>query len=128
FEERIRNIDSNTYNMLRGTQFDESGMWNAQATVVMMDDEDINYYRLGLGSSGAPYIRYMQENTFEADTPYILSVDYRTEEIPELDLTMIRVAGGGDISLNSLSEGNTIYELVTDGQWTRLIVKFTPIE
>src|SRR5690625_2240695 len=45
FEERIRNIDSNTYNMLRGTQFDESGIWNAQATVVMMDDEDINYYR-----------------------------------------------------------------------------------
>src|SRR5699024_7165170 len=128
FEERIRNVDGNTYNMLRGPRLDESGMWDNQSTVVMMDDEDINYYRLGLGSSNQPYIRYRQENTFEADEPYILSVDYRTEEVPELDLIMIRVDGVGDITLDSLSEDNTIYELVTDGQWTRLIVRFTPIE
>src|SRR5699024_8387982 len=61
FEERIRNVDGNTYNMLRGTRFDESDMWDNQSTVVLMDDEDINYYRLGLGSSNQPYIRYRQE-------------------------------------------------------------------
>src|SRR5699024_2463543 len=66
FEERIRNVGSNTYNMLRGTRFDESGMWDNQSTVVLMDDEHINYYRLGLGSSDSPYIRYMQESTVEA--------------------------------------------------------------
>src|SRR5699024_3379205 len=38
FEERIRNVDGNTYNMLRGTRFDESGMWDNQSTVVLMDD------------------------------------------------------------------------------------------
>src|SRR5699024_6683097 len=127
FEERIRNVDGNTYNMLRGTRFDESGMWDNQSTVVLMDDEDINYYRLGLGSSNSPYIRYMQESTFEADEHYILSVDYRTEEVPELDFVTVRTSDG-DIYLNDLSEDNTVYEQVMDGQWTRLIVRFTPSE
>src|SRR5699024_5882331 len=108
FEERIRNVDGNTYNMLRGTRFDESGMWDNQSTVVLMDDEDINYYRLGLGSSNSPYIRYMQESTFEADEHYILSVDYRTEEVPELDFVTVRTSDG-DIFLNNLSENNTVY-------------------
>src|SRR5699024_10135256 len=128
FEERIRNVDGNTYNMLRGTRFVESGMWDNQSTVVLMDDEDINYYSLGLGSSSQPYIRYRQENTFEADEYYILYEDYRIEEVADLDVIMIRVVGVGIITLMCFIEDNIIYELVTDGKWTSFIVRFTPIE
>src|SRR5699024_5437887 len=56
FEERIKNIDSSVYNMLRDTRFNED-FWRTYSSSTIRTDETINYARIDLSINNQPNIR-----------------------------------------------------------------------
>src|SRR5699024_6335800 len=60
FEERIRNIDSTHYNMIRGTSFDNPDLFSKHAQVELITNEVDNFVRMGTGTTNIPYVMNSQ--------------------------------------------------------------------
>ena len=125
FEERIRNIDSNTYNMLRESRFDNTDFvgWSGGS---IYRDESIPYYKNNNLSVTTPWVSLLEMVTLESGKEYILSFDFRSESVPESDyIWFTAYDDGGGRNLISDSIENTLYNLPTDGEWRRVYLRFT---
>src|SRR5699024_8813923 len=80
FEERINNIDSSTYNVLRDTRFQE-GFWRTFSGSAINTDEDIYYARFNLTTNNQPNIRTSESISFEKDRLYRIVIEYRTDAV-----------------------------------------------
>ena len=125
FEERIKNIDSSVYNMLRDTRFDEN-FWRTFSGSSIQTDETINYARFNLTANNQPNIRTSETLRFDEGTQYRIVIEYRTDAVPELDYMYLFPSSGGDIDINAIADGVGFRELNTDGQWNKRVLTFTP--
>src|SRR5699024_11129130 len=82
FEERIRNIDSNTYNMLRESRFDNTDFvgWSGGS---IFRDESIPYFKNNNLTVTALWVSLLEMVTLESGKEYILTVAYRSELVHE---------------------------------------------
>src|SRR5699024_192171 len=87
FEERIRRVDSNTFNMLRCSQLNEPDVYRLLTGATLDSSERINFVNVTTSQSNwtAPRVRFEQEVRIEAGKKYIFAVEYRTDSVPELD-------------------------------------------
>src|SRR5699024_6165910 len=99
FEERIRNIDSTHYNMIRGTSFDNLDLMLNHGQTEIITDETDNFARLGLGTTALPYLMLREYFNIEAGETYNLIFTYRTADVPEIDFIRLRPPSGygGDL-------------------------------
>ena len=125
FEERIRNIDSTHYNMIRGTSFTNPDLYSKHASVEIITNETDNFARLGLGTTSVPYVRLTEYFNVEAGQTYHLIFMYRTNDVPEIDYARLRPPSGygGDLIIE---DGMTPEEKSTtmSGAWTKKEVTF----
>src|SRR5699024_6000835 len=86
-EDRIRNINVNSYNMLQGTRFDESSKVDVQriSGAQILTTQHINRIRLTNDGKGFTTFEFTEPIKIEANTNYYLTVDYLTDTTPELD-------------------------------------------
>lgn len=125
FEERIKNIDSTHYNMLRGSSLDNPDLYTLQNTVQLVTSELDNFARLGLGSSNIPFISLTERFQIVAGEQYHLVFSYRTEVVPEADYLELR---GNDLSRRLYVHEELPpeeFELKTDGLWNKKVISFT---
>ena len=125
FEERIRRVDSNTFNMLRGTQLDEPDVYSLFTGATLYSSERINFVNVMTSQSSwtAPRVRFEHEVRIEAGKKYIFAVEYRTDSVPELDWFRIQ-REDGLTNLIPYSDGELL-SIKTDGEWNRAITEFT---
>lgn len=125
FEERIRNIDSTHYNMIRGTSFDNPDLISKHSSVEIITNETDNFARLGLGTTSLPYVGLTEYFNVEAGQTYHLIFMYRTNDVPEIDYARLRPPSdyGGDLIIE---DGMTPEEKSTtmSGAWTKKEVTF----
>ena len=125
FEERIRNIDSTHYNMIRGTSFDNPDLISKHSTVEIITNEVDNFARLGLGTTSLPYVMNTEYFHMEGNKEYHLVFMYRTEDVPEIDFIEFRTAPG-DVPGMTVSDFLSTEEMQTNmtGQWTKKVITF----
>src|SRR5699024_10279273 len=125
FEERIRNIDSTHYNIMRGTSLDDSNRYILQSTVKLITDEVDNFARLGLGTSNTPYLMTADYFHMAGVQEYTLVFMYRTTDVPEIDLVEFRGAPGiGEGLLLTDVLPSEEFETKKSGQWEKKIITF----
>src|SRR5699024_3399926 len=76
WQNKLDNVDTWHYNMLRGTKFDE-GFWSGYG-MDLKSEGNLKYfeYSPGQNAPGAPYIETTQEVIFEEGETYRLSFDF----------------------------------------------------
>src|SRR5699024_6843775 len=125
FEQRIRNIDSTHYNIMRGTSLDDSNRYILQSTVKLITDEVDNFARLGLGTSNTPYLMTADYFHMAGGQEYTLVFMYRTTDVPEIDLVEFRGAQGiGEGLLLTDVLPPEEFETKKSGQWEKKIITF----
>lgn len=125
FEERIRNIDSTHFNMIRGTSFDNPDLISKRASVEIITNETDNFARLGLGTTSLPYVMPNEYFNVEAGETYNLIFTYRTADVPEIDFIRLRPPSGygGDLIVeDNMTESEKATTLTN--QWTKKTVRF----
>ena len=125
FEERIRNIDSTHYNMIRGTSFDNPDLFSKHAQVELITNEVDNFVRMGTGTTNIPYVMNSQYFKIEGGKEYHLVFMYRTTEVPEVDFVEFRTASGTNVPLR-LHDILPVEVFKTEmtGQWTKKVITF----
>ena len=125
FEERIRNIDSTHYNIIRGTSFDNPDLISKHSSVEIITNEVDNFARLGLGTTSLPYVMNREYFHMEGNKEYHLVFMYRTEDVPEIDFIELRTAPG-DVPGMTVSDFLSTEEMQTNmtGQWTKKVITF----
>ena len=129
FEERIRNIDSTHYNIVRGTSFDNPDLMLNHGQTEIITNETDNFARLGLGTTALPYLMLREYFNVEAGETYKLIFTYRTADVPEIDFIRLRPPGGstgsygGDLIIeDNMTESEKATTLTN--QWTKKTVSF----
>src|SRR5699024_5131322 len=126
FEERIRNIDSTHYNIIRGTSFDNPDLFATHSQVQVITNEVDNFVRMGTGTTNLPYVMNMEYFNVVKGKTYYLVFMYRTTEVPEIDFIEIRPPSeygtGQKIDLTMTTEEKAT---VMTGHWTKKVVSFT---
>jgi phage minor structural protein len=127
FEERIRNIDSTHYNIIRGTSFDNPDLFAVHSQVQVITNEVDNFVRMGTGTTNLPYVMNMEYFNVVKGKTYYLVFMYRTTEVPEIDFVEIRPPSeygtGQKIDLTMTAEEK---ETVMTGHWTKKVVTVVP--
>src|SRR5699024_4637387 len=129
FEERIKNIDSTHYNIVRGTSFDNPDLMLNHGQTEIITNETDNFARLGLGTTALPYLMLREYFNVEAGETYKLIFTYRTADVPEIDFIRLRPPGGstgpygGDLIIeDNMTESEKATTLTN--QWTKKTVSF----
>ena len=127
FEERIRNIDSTHYNIIRGTSFDNPDLFVVHSQVQVITNEVDNFVRMGTGTTNLPYVMNMEYFNVVKGKTYYLVFMYRTTEVPEIDFIEIRPPSeygtGQKIDLTMTTEEKAT---VMTGHWTKKVVEIIP--
>ena len=125
FEERIRNIDSTHYNMIRGTSFDNPDLFSKHAQVELITNEVDNFVRMGTGTTNIPYVMNSQYFKIEGGKEYHLVFMYRTTEVPEVDFVEFRTASGTNepLRLHDILPVE-VFKTEMTGQWTKKVITF----
>ena len=127
FEERIRNIDSTHYNIIRGTSFDNPDLFAVHSQVQVITNEVDNFVRMGTGTTNLPYVMNMEYFNVVKGKTYYLVFMYRTTEVPEIDFIEIRPPSeygtGQNIFLTMTAEEKAT---VMTGHWTKKVVEIVP--
>src|SRR5699024_4419666 len=125
FEDRIRNININTANMLQGTRFDEPDKLTLDFTfgVSILDTHDINRIRLeNVGHSFSSF--GLQESVkIEANTDYYFVVEYRSFTTPELDYLALNTPNGWQRLYDADNGLEGFRNLQTDGAWRQATMR-----
>lgn len=124
FENRIRNINVNTYNMLQGTRFDEPDKLNLNiGGATLQTYGDINTIRIRDDTGYVSRFAFTEPVKLEANTNYYLTIEYRTFTVPEIDYLAIQTSSGY-VRLYDADTGVNGYEnLVTDGAWNKVTTR-----
>lgn len=130
FEEKLNNVDTWHYNMLRGSRFDEPAqikMWNGS----IKTDEEVPYYMY----NNNPYqgwVEFTEEIQFESGQQYTLSFDVQTLGVKKMDYTFIIASPNDDVGTNmqihraDIQDSGTNNNIFLFSQYRRYWIKFTP--
>ena len=125
FEERIRNIDSTHYNMIRGTSFDNPDLMDNHGSVQIITDETDNFARLGAGTTTVPYILPKEYFHVEQGVTYHLVFTYRTSDVPEIDYARLRPPSGYGVDLRIEDQvSSSDLQTAMTGQWSKKVYTF----
>lgn len=125
FEERIRNIDSTHYNMIRGTSFDNPDLMDNHGSVQIITDETDNFARLGAGTTTVPYILPKEYFHVEQGVTYHLVFTYRTSDVPEIDYAHLRPQSGYGVDLKIEDQvSSSDLQTAMTGQWSKKVYTF----
>lgn len=125
FEERIRNIDSTHYNMIRGTSFDNPDLMDNHGSVQIITDETDNFARLGAGTTTVPYILPKEYFHVEQGVTYHLVFTYRTSDVPEIDYAHLRPPSGYGVDLKIEDQvSSSDLQTAMTGQWSKKVYTF----
>ena len=132
FEEKLNNVDTWHYNILRGTRFDE-GFWQG-SNMDAASDGLLNYFEFvpSRNTSNVPYIQSNQEVVFNAGETYTLSFDFQTFSVSrEVDYIFIIASvddGGSNMNIwhpNSIEDGTHLSTSYGE-EFQRYWVRFKP--
>ena len=100
FQNKIDNIDTWNYNLLRGTRFDED-IWKPFGGGTIKNDEEVPYYFYDASESTSviPFVETTQEYRFEQGKHYRLSFDFQTYGHRSIDYIWI-IAGEEETGKN----------------------------
>ena len=124
-EDRIRNINVNSYNMLQGTRFDESSKVDVQriSGAQILTTQHINRIRLTNDGKGFTTFEFTEPIKIEANTNYYLTVDYLTDTTPELDYLAVETPSGWTILNNADTGTEGFMNLKSDGKWNKTTIR-----
>ena len=124
-EDRIRNINVNSYNMLQGTRFDESSKVDVQriSGAQILTTQHINLIRLTNDGKGFTTFEFTEPIKIEANTNYYLTVDYLTNTTPELDYLAVETPSGWTILNNADTNIEGFMNLKADGKWNKTTIR-----
>ena len=124
-EDRIRNINVNSYNMLQGTRFDESSKVDVQriSGAQILTTQHINRIRLTNDGKGFTTFEFTEPIKIEANTNYYLTVDYLTNTTPELDYLAVETPSGWLILNNADTNIEGFMNLKADGKWNKTTIR-----
>lgn len=126
FEERLRKVDSNTFNMIRGTRFDEPDMFHLYSSAELQEEGNIKFVTLYSERFNEPRVHFTEGVTLEKGKKYIVAVDYRSYGAKELDRLAI---GDMDGYYNLIDDiDKPLSDLHTDGKWRRTYGTVIPSE
>ncbi|WP_026859346.1 phage tail spike protein [Jeotgalicoccus psychrophilus] len=126
FEERLRKVDSNTFNMIRGTRFDEPDMFHLYSGAELQEEGNIKFVTLYSERFNEPRVHFTEGVTLEKGKKYIVAVDYRSYGAKELDRLAI---GDMDGYYNLIDDiDKPLSDLHTDGKWRRTYGTVIPSE
>ena len=129
FEEKLSNVDTWHYNMLRGSRFDEPTqikMWNGS----IKTDEAVPYYEYN-SNPFQGWLEFTEEIQFEAGQQYTLSFDIQTLGVKKMDYTFIIASpddGGANMPIHraDIQDSGTNNDIFLFSQYRRYWIKFTP--
>ena len=127
FEERISNIKTWHYNMLRATRLDETEKVSVYNGSIVSWSEILQFR--GGTSPGVTqsYLNFLEPVTLESNKEYTLSFDFKSEFVPETDNIWL-ISNDGNPNFNITHTDNrletNIFNLETDGHWQRAYIKF----
>ena len=124
-EDRIRNINVNSYNMLQGTRFDESSKVDVQriSGAQILTTQHVNRIRLTNDGKGFTTFEFTEPIKIEANTNYYLTVDYLTDTTPELDYLAVETPSGWTILNNADTNIEGFMNLKADGKWNKTTIR-----
>src|SRR5699024_2493090 len=124
FEDRIKNININTANMLQGTRFDEPEKINTTlGGTELYTTSDINRIRIRDDTGYVSRFAFKEPVKLEANTDYFVTIEYRTFTVPEIDYFSIETPTGY-VRLYSPDTGKEGFSnLVTDGVWNQATIR-----
>lgn len=124
FEDRIRNININTANMLQGSRFDEPAKINTSiGGAEILTTSDINRIRIRDDTGYVSRFSFEETVKLEANTDYFVTIEYRTFTVPEIDYFAIETPTGY-VRLYSPDTGKEGFSnLVTDGVWNQATIR-----
>ena len=132
FEEKLSNVDTWHYNMLRGTRFDED-KWTAQYGS-FRTDEEIPYFYFNPNETQAniPYIQSKTPIYFEEGETYLLSFDWQTYAVRAVDYVWIIATEAETANNLHIVTGDTYldgnnYRTYWGAEYNRVWIKFSPI-
>lgn len=123
FLDRLNNVESNTFNMIRGSRFDELNLYTLSGAV-LRTEEYINYFKLGTTTANQPGVIIEETVNLEADKLYTYVIEYRTSDVIDFDQLNIYLDDGTVIRLIPYMLDENLFNLVTDGNWNKVISKF----
>ena len=124
-EDRIRNINVNSYNMLQGTRFDESSKVDVQriSGAQILTTQHINRIRLTNDGKGFTTFEFTEPIKIEANTNYYITVDYLSNTTPELDYLAVETPSGWTILNNADTGTEGFMNLKADGKWNKTTMR-----
>src|SRR5699024_2510725 len=126
FEDRIRNININTANMIQGTRFDEPDMFHLYSGAELHEEGNIKFVTLYSERFNEPRVHFTESVTLEKGEKYIVAVDYRSYGAKELDRLAIGDMDGYYNLINDIDK--PLSDLHTDGKWRRTYGTVIPSE
>ena len=125
WEQKLDNVDTWHYNMLRGTRFDE-GFWDTSGGQIKTDDE-INYFEADPNLSlNIRSVKSHQDLLFEEGQSYTLSFDVQTYAHRSIDyIWIIASDGSSNISLSNIAYEQTAKVINWGREYGRYWLKFT---
>lgn len=126
FEDRLRKVDSNTFNMIRGTRFDEPDMFHLYSGAELQEEGDVKFVTLYSERFNEPRVHFTESVTLEKGKKYIVAVDYRSYGAKELDRLAIGDMNGYYNLIDDIDK--PLSDLHTDGQWRRTYGTVIPSE
>ena len=126
FEERLRKVDSNTFNMIRGTRFDEPDMFHLYSGAELQEEGDVKFVTLYSERFNEPRVQFTEGVTLEKGKKYIVAVDYRSYGAKELDRLAIGDIDGYYNLIDDIDK--PLSDLHTDGKWRRTYGTVIPSE
>src|SRR5699024_2542 len=124
FEDRIRNININTANMLQGSRFDEPDrLVLNHGGAELLTSGTINRIRLRDDSGFVSRFSFVEPVKLEPNTNYYVTIEYRTFSVPEIDYFAIKTPSGY-VRLYDADTGiNGYRNIVTDGVWNKVTTR-----
>src|SRR5699024_10832450 len=124
FEDRIKNININTANMLQRTRFDEPDKINTGiGGAEIFDTSEINRVRIRDDTVHVTRIACREPVKLEANTEYYVVIEYRTFTVPEIDYFAIETPTGYKRLYDADTGKEGFSDLVTDGVWNQATIR-----
>ena len=132
WEQKLQNVDTWHYNMLRGTRFDED-KWTAQYGSFRTDEETpYFYFNPNETQANIPYIQSKTPIYFEEGETYLLSFDWQTYAVRAVDYVWIIATEAETANNLSIVTGDTYldgnnFRTYWGAEYNRVWIKFSPI-
>ena len=124
-EERIRNINVNSYNMLQGTRFDESQKFSNMGGTTLYTNQSINRLRItNNDTTNTSSFMFSDPVKIEPNVNHWLVVEYFSFSTTELDYLQLQLEDGSYQTLRNADTGEEGFmSLQSDGNWRKTVIR-----